>query len=356
MTRIAIVGANGQVGAEVCLRLRAVPDIDVVPVVRNVSGSAFLRLSGMECRHGRISDPQEARRLIGDCDAVVDFALSTVGIPRVDRIVNRSILNGIVAGAKPGATIIFASTIMVYAPGTKWHIPDSYGMEKLRAERTLSRLCRSSRHPLFIFRLGHVLGELQNVTQKIKSEIREAKVALPKEGLIASNSVFATAITEAVVQAAGRVQKPATYDLITSPQWPWRQVYEYYAAQLQLPLILADAKQASGNAVSAAGLLRRSLYYLRRSQALRERLMFILGYFSEELNQKVYARYLQTRAASEIAALLQSQKVEPSVPNWRELRVHAMPQMPDALTLEARYPLQCTSDFSAAPRAVLHPS
>ena len=84
MTRIAIVGANGQVGTEVCLRLREAADVEVVPVVRNLSGSAFLRLNGVDCRHGRIADPEQARHLIGDCDVVVNFALSNTAIPRID--------------------------------------------------------------------------------------------------------------------------------------------------------------------------------------------------------------------------------------------------------------------------------
>ena len=85
----------------------------------------FLRSNDMECRHGRISDPAEARGLIGDCDVVVNFALSNTAIPRIDRDINRQIIRSvIVMSAKPGAPIIFASTIMVYAPGMKFWLPD----------------------------------------------------------------------------------------------------------------------------------------------------------------------------------------------------------------------------------------
>src|ERR1700685_4774180 len=119
MKRVAILGANGQVGTEVSLRLRDVEGLEVVPIARNVSGSAFLRRNGMECRHGRISDPAEARSLIGDCDVVVNFALSNTAIPRIDRQTNRQIVRSTVAAAKPGAPIVFASTIMVYAPAMK---------------------------------------------------------------------------------------------------------------------------------------------------------------------------------------------------------------------------------------------
>jgi nucleoside-diphosphate-sugar epimerase len=350
VTRVAIVGANGQVGAEVCLRLREAEGIELVPVARNVSGSAFLRLNGMNCRHGHITDPADARRLIGDCDVVVSFALSTTAIPRVDREVNRKIVRGIVAGAKPGTPIVFASTIMVYAPGTKFRVPDSYGLEKLLVEKILGRACLASHHPLFVFRLGHVLGELQNISRKICGEIGDAKVALPRQGLTASNTVFTASIVEAIVQVARGEQRPGIYDLVTSPQWTWLEVYAHYASQ-QLPLVhpsdICDAHSTSDE----GGLLRRSLRYLRRSQSLRERLMFLLAYLPAEFNQRIYLRYLQTRATGEINALRQSQKIELSVPDWRELKIRPMPQLPDPVTLMSRYPLQCTFGCSGRDRS-----
>ena len=351
MTRIAIVGANGQVGAEVCLRLREAEGIDVVPVVRNVSGSAFLRLNGMDCRHGRIADPADAHRLIGDCDVVVNFALSTTAIPRVDRDVNRNIVRGILAGAKPGAPIVFASTIMVYAPAMKFRFLDSYGLEKLIVEKMFGRLCRASHHPFFVFRLGHVMGDLQNITHKMCGEIRGGRVVLPHQGRTGSNTVFTATIVEAIVQAARGAQRPGTYDLITSPQWSWLEVYEYYAAQLQVPLQSAKVDEVhhpQARSGGPGGLVQRWLGYLRHNQSLRERLMFLLAYLPADLNQRIYSRYLQTRARAEINALRQSEKIELCVPDWRELRVQAMAQLPDPETLMLRYPLQCTFGYPEA--------
>jgi len=345
MKRVAILGANGQVGCEVALRLRAAEGIEVVAIARNPSGSAFLRWNGLECRHGRVADPVEARGLIGDCDVVVNFALSNTGIPRLDRDVNRQIVRSMVMAAKPAAPLVFASTIMVYAPGMKFWLPDSYGLEKLIAERIFRRRCRASNHPAFVFRLGHVMGELQNITGKIRSEIRSGKVALPRQGQRASNTVFTGAIVEAIAQIAKGSLRPGTYDLITSPQWTWLRVYQYYAAQLGVPLQLADSEQArdpkSGSS-SPAGLMRRFLHYLANHHAVTERLTFLLGFLPRGVNQRMYWRYLQTRALTEINALRQSEKIEFCVEDWRELRVRSFGQMPDPETLLARYPLPST--------------
>jgi nucleoside-diphosphate-sugar epimerase len=349
MKRIAILGANGQVGTELCLRLRDVDGIEVVPITRNVSGSASLRLQGIECRHGRITNPAEARELIGDCDVIANFALSTTAIPRIDRDVNRQITRSVVAAAKPGVPIVFASTIMVYAPAMKFRVPDSYGLEKLLTERMFRRLCRASRHPAFVFRLGHVMGELQNITSKIRGEIRDGRVALPHDGRRASNTVFVTAIAEAIVQVARETPKPGTYDLITFPQWTWLDVYHYYANQLGLPLHLTRAdhmvsrKSGSG---SARGAMRHFFHYLIDHPSVRERLTFLLAFLPRSVNQQMYLLYLQTRARTEINALRQSGAVELCAPDWRELRVRHFGQMPDPATLMARYPLPSAFDFS----------
>jgi nucleoside-diphosphate-sugar epimerase len=351
MKRVAILGANGQVGSEISLRLRGVDGIEVVPIARNASGSAFLRLNGMECRHGRISDPAEAHSLIGDCDVVVNFALSNTGIPSIDRDINRHIVRSVVKAAKPDAPIVFASTIMVYAPGMKFWLPDSYGLEKLIAEKMFRRLCHASHHPAFVFRLGHVMGDLQNITRKIRHEIRIGKVALPHEGRRASNTVFTAAIVEGIVQITQGAARPGTYDLITFPQWSWLDVYRHYAAELGLPLQLAPPDQIRGAKSGSSGVggpVRRFLSYLARNHAVTERLTFLLAFLPRGVNQRMYLRYLQTRALTEINALRESEKVEFCIEDWRELRVRNFAQIPDPATLMARYPLPSPLECAAS--------
>jgi nucleoside-diphosphate-sugar epimerase len=303
----------------------------------------------MECRHGRISNPAEARGLIGDCDVVVNFAVSTTAIPRTDRDVNRQIVRSMVAAAKPGAPIVFASTMMVYAPSMKFRFPDSYGLEKLVEERMFRRLCAASQHPAFVFRLGHVIGEMQNITRKIRGEIRDGKIALPYQGLRASNTVFSVAIVEAIVQIAQAAPKPGTYDLITFPQWSWLDVYRYYATQLGLPLQLVPAEQVGDPKSGLAGpgaLMRRLLRYLANHRTVMERLTFFLAFLPRSVNQRIYLRYLQTRARTEINALRASRKIEFCVQDWRELSVHSFGQMADPITLMASYPLPSAVEFA----------
>jgi hypothetical protein len=162
--------------------------------------------------------------------------------------------------------------------------------------------------------------------------------------------VFTAVIVEAIVQVAQAAPKPGTYDLITFPQWTWLDVYKYYAAQLGLPLQLAHAAQV-GDPKSGLGSpgtsMRRFLHYLANHHALTERLTFLLAFLPRSVNQRMYLRYLQTRAMNEINALRQAEKVESCVEDWRELRVRSLGQMADPVTLMARYPLPSALEFSS---------
>ena len=136
MPKLAVIGANGQVAAELCLLFKNMPGIDLVPICRNPSGSAFLRYSGIACRHGRIADPTEAPRLIGDCDAILNCALGT-GTPREIRAFDRKLLRNLFACSPDGAVIIHCSTLMVHGdprPGRWIRYRNPYGRAKLAAE------------------------------------------------------------------------------------------------------------------------------------------------------------------------------------------------------------------------------
>ncbi len=213
------------------------------------------------------------------------------------------------------------------------------------------------------------MGEMQNITRKICGEIRDGRVALPHQGLRSSNTVFTAAIVEAVVQisrtqgtrpqimqtpGAQTTPKPGTYDLITFPQWTWLDVYKYYAAQLGLPLQLArpeEVRDAQPGLSAPGASLRRLLHYLANHRTLAERLTFFLALLPRSVNERIYLRYLQTRARSEINALRASEKVEICVQDWRELRVNSFAQMADPVTLMARYPLRVTAEFAGSNEA-----
>lgn len=351
MTRVAITGANGQVGSEISLLLREHPGIQVVPIARNPSGSAFLRSEGMACRHGRLAEQSEAAGLLGDCDVVVHFALSNSGRARADRIANRAMTRNVVLAARPGARLIFISTIMVYAPNT-WHglLPDSYGFEKLANERFFRRLARQTRRQAFVLRLGHVLGGLQNISSIISEQIGVRHLSLPFGGGRGSNTVFTATITEAIAEiAAGKVRE-GTYDLVTSPQWTWREVYAHYAAERgrEVDIVAGEQKSRRPPLLGMGRIVRQGMGYLSRNQFLRERLTAILALAPERLTHRVHARYLQARAWREIAQL-RPPPVKMDAALWRPLVPKVIPNLPAVADSLRRFPLRLVRSSHIVP-------
>jgi nucleoside-diphosphate-sugar epimerase len=229
--RIAIVGANGRVGTELALRLRDVPDIDVVGVCRTPAGSAFLRFSGVECLHGDCADDQQASRLLAQCDVVVQLAYRPPR-SRADYRSNRAIAENCVAFAPSESHILAASTIMVYAPELPVRVPDAYGMEKLLLERLVRRVARSTSHGLTVLRIGHALGPSQPQSREVLDAVRAGVVELPDGGRRPSNTVFVACLADTVVRAAERALPMGTFDLVTQPQWTWADVFGYYAKEV----------------------------------------------------------------------------------------------------------------------------
>lgn len=345
MMKIAVIGANGQVGSEVCLLLRTLQNIEVVPIVRNPSGSAFLRFHGLDCRHGQMTDPSDARRLIGDCDLVADFALSKTGCPRVDRVANHTITRNVVEVAKQGARLVFFSTIMVYAPNTALRlVPDAYGLEKILNERLFRKLCKRLGHEAYVLRLGHVLGELQSITRTIRNQVSTGSVTLPEGGDRPSNTVFTAMIAQGLMDIARGKVTAGTYDLVSSPQWTWREVYAHYAggSATAFDIVSTSVKSPRSFGNAAPGrLLRGFMGYMSSSQFVRERMSFLLELLPERVNRTVQIRYLQARAFREISTLSHARK--PMVgTDWRGISVRPLPSMGDTRDCLRAFPMRLT--------------
>jgi uncharacterized protein YbjT (DUF2867 family) len=111
MTSIAVIGANGQVGTEVCLLLSKIPGVSVIPVVRSKLGAALLERCGVECRIGALSSDSAAKALLEGCDLVADFSLPGGMLFEVRRAI-RSNVSRAIRNAPRGAPYVFVSSTM----------------------------------------------------------------------------------------------------------------------------------------------------------------------------------------------------------------------------------------------------
>ncbi len=110
--KIAVVGANGQVGREVCLFL-SVMGVQVIPVSRTQLGGVFLERCALACRYGAVGNPKEAGRLLEDCNLVVDFS-HPHGLPSQVRPAVKANIQNILRLAPPGCPYIYISSISAF--------------------------------------------------------------------------------------------------------------------------------------------------------------------------------------------------------------------------------------------------
>jgi hypothetical protein len=133
---------------------------------------------------------------------------------------------------------------------------------------------------------------------------------MPMGGETSSNTVYTASIVETILKIIEGVIPPGTYDLITHPQWTWRQVYEYEAKQCDLPIkieTLSDGAPKVGIFQNISAGLANLAKVILRSEFLPDFRWYarrLLSYMPLTLNMKAEAIYLQKRAQTEIGSLL----------------------------------------------------
>ena len=231
MIRVAVLGANGQVGTELCLILAQQAGIEVIPICRNRMGSAFLRSRGFRCRHGQPADRQQSHMLYGDCNVVANMALvDTVKNPAWAKKVNEALINNVADTLGPRGKHIYFSTMSVYGDpevGQLFPIRNSYGEDKLVCEGLATNAGSRAACETFIFRLGHVCGDLQGITKQIRHLLQSGQPVQLPDPERGSNTVYVTTIVDAILQVAGARVLPGCYDLMNVPDWSWREVFEF---------------------------------------------------------------------------------------------------------------------------------
>jgi nucleoside-diphosphate-sugar epimerase len=173
MKKIAIIGANGQVGTEVCIYLSGVDNFEVIPICRSDSSAVFLRKLGLNCNISDMEDPVQAKETLKDIDIVVDLSYPK-GTARRVREITRKIISNVLRFSPPDSSFIYMSSIVAFgvhssSPWVRRHVfsHTPYGALKRYGERVTRLLGLLNRKKIYILRLGQVHGEMQSVGRKI---------------------------------------------------------------------------------------------------------------------------------------------------------------------------------------------
>jgi len=224
--RVAILGANGQVGSELALLLARTPECEVRGVVRSNYGAALLRLAGIPHATASAEDETALRTALGDCDVVVDLTYPGGQLVDIPGLLSRN-MKAVLQACRPGARYLHMSSIMAYGTASEDSVlrdhrfpRASYGRIKRWAEGEAIRLCEAAKVEPYIVRLGQVHGVLQGVTQEYRRRTESGHLALFGERSALTNTLFAGAVADTVLACACGALAPATvYTLVSNPQW-----------------------------------------------------------------------------------------------------------------------------------------
>lgn len=317
MPTIGLVGGNSQVATEVALFLSLQPDIQVVPICRSSIGAAYLRHCGLGSRTGSMNDASAARELMAGLDLVADFSLP-LGAAGEMRRRTQSAVTQLVEQSPAAFRVVYISTQMAFGIGQgytdrRYHFlaHTTYGAVKRYGEQLVRRLARAAGKEAYVLRLGQVHGELQSVSQQMRAVFREQrKVSLPDT---VSDTVFAYSIAEALANIAAGKEKPGVYTLMSTPDWHWRDIYDYYCEEA------GRRPELHLYSCSPSRIPRK---WLRAAQAAGKRVLLrhresIGAYVLSRMPQTeggILAKYRLSNAARDIASALALPTIPSCIP------------------------------------------
>jgi nucleoside-diphosphate-sugar epimerase len=237
MNAIAVIGAAGKVGSEVLSRLRE-EGLDVRGVCRSEVTAGPLRIAGFDVRCGDLAT--DARRLVGDCDVVINCA-SASGLAGSARLEDKTNLLALLA-LPQARRILHFSSVAVYSTCiidgrntfARPRPEQSYGRSKLWLERFALRHV-AARHELFVLRLGHVYGPGQWVSRFVFDSLRDPSFGLPFDGALPSNAVHVRNVAAATLSLVRGPAARGTFNLFDTPRSTWRRVFDSHTSALGAP-------------------------------------------------------------------------------------------------------------------------
>jgi len=298
-TRIAILGASGQIGLALLRRLGRQPQLDVTGICRSTLSATRVVQAGGEVLVPSASSPAELARCLANFDLVVNCALPSQG-PAGNARANEALAQAL-AGVGPATSVLHLSSVAVYGNAfvagiTSFKRPcpeDRYGREKLSMERRLRQLAGERGVRLWICRLGHVWGPELNWSRILLTLAADPDFRLPFDGMKPSNAIYIDNLAAAVGELARRRPRPQTWNLLDDPQRSWRELLDLHGqAAGRLPVASMPAAESAA---------RYAQLNQGRGRGLAARLVVDLGLWLKSLPSSLIASSPALQALAETA-------------------------------------------------------
>jgi len=256
MIKIAIIGGNSQVAAEVSLYLFHNKDIELVCFTRSEYSSVLFKLTSIKHDTIDFDDAAGVVRKLNQFDVVVDFSYPSVQTGNILQHIQKNIY-AIIRGMRPGSAFIYMSSIMAFGmPENSYRIKDyrfprsTYSFIKRKTERFVKSTCAKHEIKAFNLRLGQVHGVLQGISQNITESLAGDEIFVNGSREDLTNTVFASSVGDAIVKCGMGSIPENTYALVSTEQWSLGELYQYYMEKCDLhPEIIYGADVNTGQKV-----------------------------------------------------------------------------------------------------------
>lgn len=235
-TRLAILGANGQIASEVALYLSNRDDVQLRGFTRSRYGTILLDLARVPSSviDFRNISP-ENRSFLSEVDAVIDCTYPA-GQPQQLAGLIEANAGAVMKCMKAGAIYVHSSSISAFGmPMESTKIADyrfartSYARIKRTAEKCVTRLADHHDIRACHLRLGQVHGVLQSVTAQYRGLIDRGEILSTGEPTSISTTVFCHAIAEAYLSAArGDFDHGSITTVVSQQQWTLETLFDVY--------------------------------------------------------------------------------------------------------------------------------
>jgi dTDP-4-dehydrorhamnose reductase len=300
---VGIVGANGQVGTELCFILRE-SRVRPIPIVRNSVGAATFDHYGFDVRIADVGDLTDANEALSDLDAVVVAAFASPisrgnFTPRQSRAVNERLARNSVRAASDVATVIYFSSVAAF--GRELDVSENwwYVREKRNVETAFKEECELHDCDGYIHRIGLVLGQNLDRTESIESRLASSgRIDVEASATAASNTVHTVSIADAILACIGTDTSPGTYTIVNKPQWTWRQVFEHYRNPDTDTEIQFVGSRTGADSTIAGELLSTVTSH---AAGRKTEIMSIGVFLPDIVNQFAFNKYMQKEIGGEIS-------------------------------------------------------
>jgi len=267
MISILVLGANGQVGTEVCFYLKYFKGVEVTAVVRNEYSSAILSRLNIKCLFGDLYTDNEILSAIVEADVVLDLAAYATGSVKEVNEFYRARLTYVIAHMQNDSNYVFASSMNALgfsdrSPKLRYHLfPSSiYCASKRYAEKLSISLGKKYNVNVFIFRFGQVHGVTQKSTIVLRKLINDGySFEIPDTP---SWTIFTYSIAEALISVSNKLEVPGVYTLVSPHEWSWEELLNYIAAKDNKTVTTTIVSNKGGSLKHYISGIKRMIYRL----------------------------------------------------------------------------------------------